>query len=172
LPHLELLRADHAEVVLAFERDNRDWFAGQVPDRGDAYFAHFADRHTALLEEQQAGEGRFHVLVDDDGSVIGRFNLVLDGEGEADLGYRLAERATGRGLATTTVQQLCDDAAAQGITRVTAATTHDNPASQAVLRRAGFRQTGPAAPEEIGGKQGVRWERVLQSSPATTRPDS
>src|SRR5262245_48275876 len=111
VPELERLRADHAAAVLSFELANRAYFAAWVSDRGDEFFWHFAERHDARLAEQQAGAGAYYVLVEDDGSVLGRFNLIfIDGD-SAELGYRVAESATGRGLATTAVRELCDLAA-------------------------------------------------------------
>ncbi|NUV38105.1 GNAT family N-acetyltransferase, partial [Streptomyces sp. KAI-27] len=38
MPELQRLRADHAPALLAFERENRAWFARTISDRGDAYF--------------------------------------------------------------------------------------------------------------------------------------
>ncbi|MFJ9441132.1 GNAT family N-acetyltransferase [Kitasatospora sp. NPDC101235] len=137
---LEPLRPDHAEALLAFERANRAYFARSIPDRGDAYFAEFADRHAALLAEQAEGTCRFHVIRDAAGDLVGRVNLVDLVDGTAELGYRIAESATGRGLATAAVAEVCRLAAtAYGLTTVTAATTFDNPASQAVLAHNGFR---------------------------------
>ena len=96
MPELELLALRHADAVLRFEVENRVYFAESVPDRGDEYFADFAARRAALLAEQETGACRFHVLVDDAGEVLGRFNLVDIADREAELGFRVAERATGR----------------------------------------------------------------------------
>ncbi|MFE5585862.1 GNAT family N-acetyltransferase [Kitasatospora sp. NPDC056531] len=140
---LELLRPDHAEAVLAFERANRVWFARTVPDRGDTYFAEFPARHAALLAEQAEGTCRFHVILDPSGSLVGRINLVDIADGTAELGYRIAESAAGRGLAKAAVAEACRLAAtAYGLHTLTAATTLDNPASQAVLTHNGFAVTG------------------------------
>ncbi len=58
MPELERLRADHAAAVLAFESANRAYFASSISDRGDGYFETFAERHRALLAEQDAGSHR------------------------------------------------------------------------------------------------------------------
>jgi ribosomal-protein-alanine N-acetyltransferase len=168
---LQRLRADHAPAVLAFELANRAYFAASVSDRGDEYYEQFAERHSALLAEQEAGFGAFHVLVAEDSSVLGRFNLVLaqggtalalaEG-GTAKLGYRVAQHVTGRGLATATVRELCALAAAQyGLRTLRAATSRENAASQKVLARAGFIPVGPAGPADLGGKQGTWYQRDL-----------
>ncbi|MEV0806484.1 GNAT family N-acetyltransferase [Micromonospora sp. NPDC050200] len=154
---LQRLTAHHAPALLRFERENRAYFARSVPDRGDDYFAQFDARHAALLAEQAAGGCHFHVLVDDDGEVLGRFNLVDVADSGADLGYRVAERAAGRGVATTGVRQVCDLARdAYGLNRLTAAATLDNPASLAVLRRAGFTPVGEVLLDGRPGLQHVR----------------
>ncbi|MGW5737084.1 MULTISPECIES: GNAT family N-acetyltransferase [Streptomyces] len=139
MPELQRLRADHAPALLAFERENREYFARHVPDRGDAYFAEFDARHAALLAEQADGTCHFHVLVDGDGAVLGRVNLVDVADGEAEIGYRVAEHATGRGLATDAVRRLCVLAGAEyGVVVLRAAAGVGNAGSRAVLERAGF----------------------------------
>ncbi|MFF1903306.1 GNAT family N-acetyltransferase [Kitasatospora sp. NPDC058218] len=156
---LERLRADHAPALLAFERENREYFARSVPDRGDGYFAEFADRHRALLAEQASGACHFHLLVDERGELLGRVNLVDVAAGAAELGYRIGERAAGRGAATAAVHEVCRLAAAEyGLTTLTAVTTLDNAASRAVLRRAGFAVIGELA---IGDRPGLRYRRDL-----------
>jgi ribosomal-protein-alanine N-acetyltransferase len=160
VPELELLRADHASAVLAFETANRAYFARSITDRGDAFFERFASVHEARLAEQETGEGAYYVLVDDDGSVLGRFNLIIGDDGVAEVGYRVAEGVAGRGVATAAVRDLCRIAATHhGVRRLRAATSHQNVASQRVLEKAGFVAVGPAAPAAVGGKEGTSYER-------------
>jgi ribosomal-protein-alanine N-acetyltransferase len=167
VPELQSLRPDHGPAVLAFERANRSYFAASISDRGAEYFEHFAERHAALLADQAAGTGAYYVLVAEDGSVLGRFNLVFVGDGVAELGYRVAQRVTGRGVATATVRELCALAGAQhGVRTLRAATSSANAASQRVLLNAGFRPVGPAGPEHLGGKRGTWYRReIVQTSP-------
>ena len=163
MPELEQLQAGHAPAVLAFELANRAYFAASVSDRGDDFFAEFADRHSALLAQQEAGTCAFYVLVADDGSVVGRFNLYDFQDGTARLGYRVAQQVAGRGVATRSVQELCRTAAARhGLRTLRAATSHENTASQRVLVKAGFVPVGPAAPADLGGKSGTWYQRDLQ----------
>ncbi|MEU5539465.1 GNAT family N-acetyltransferase [Streptomyces sp. NPDC020362] len=153
MPELQLLRPDHAPALLAFERENRDYFAASIPDRGDDYFARFDERHRALLAEQRAGDCCFHVLVGTAGEVLGRVNLVDVADGGADLGYRIAERAAGRGLATWAVREVCGLAVSRyGLTVLRAATTLDNAASRAVLSHVGFTVTGETV---LSGRPGL-----------------
>jgi ribosomal-protein-alanine N-acetyltransferase len=148
---------------LAFELMNRAYFAASVSDRGDEFFDEFPDRFSALLAEQGAGSGAFYVLVAEDGSVLGRFNLYDFQDGTAVLGYRVAQQAAGRGVATASVRELCRMAAARhGLRILRAATSHDNAASRRVLAKAGFVPVGPAAPADLGGKSGTWYQRDLQ----------
>jgi [ribosomal protein S5]-alanine N-acetyltransferase len=166
MPELQRLEAGHAPAVLAFERANRAWFAASISDRGDEFFAQFSERFRALLADQEAGRAAYHVLLADDGSVLGRFNLIFTGDGVADLGYRVAQQAAGRGVATATVRGLCQRAAeSYGLRTVRAATADANTASRKVLARAGFVPAGPADPAEIGGKQGTWYQLDLADCP-------
>jgi [ribosomal protein S5]-alanine N-acetyltransferase len=155
---LERLRAGHADALLAFERENREYFARFISDRGDAYFADFPARHKALLAEQDAGICHFHVVLDPAGQLIGRINLVDVENGSAELGYRVAEAAAGRGVATAAVAEVCRvAAAAYGLTSLVALTDVDNVASRTVLERNAFTAVGDMT---VGGRPGVRYRRA------------
>jgi ribosomal-protein-alanine N-acetyltransferase len=162
VPQLERLGAGHAPAVLAFELANRAYFAASISDRGDEYFEHFPERHRATLADQEAGIHAFYVLVDEDGSILGRFNLYDIADGTAVLGYRVGERAAGRGVATATVQELCRLAATRhGLRTLRAATADNNAGSRKVLTKNGFVPVGPAKPAELGGKPGTWFQRAL-----------
>ena len=166
MPELKRLHAGHAPAVLAFELANRAYFAASISDRGDEFYDQFADRHGAMLAEQEAGTCAFYVLVAEDGSVLGRFNLYDLRDGTANLGYRVAQHVAGRGVATATVRELCRLAAARhGLHTLRAATSHANAASQKVLTKAGFAPVGPADPTDLGGKPGTWHQRDLALQP-------
>ncbi|MEV8400544.1 GNAT family N-acetyltransferase [Streptomyces niveus] len=164
MPELQLLRLDHAPAILAFERENRAYFAASIPDRGDAYFTDFAALHAERLAEQETGLCYFHVLVTGDGEVaggevVGRVNLVDVEDGVAELGYRIAEKAAGQGLATDAVRQICVLAAeTYGLSALRAKTTDDNTASHAVLIRTGFVTSGAI---DLDGRPGTTYIRTL-----------
>jgi len=143
-PDLQVLRLEHASALLAFERENRAYFAASIPDRGDAFFAEFDARLAQLLAWQAAGTEYPHVLVTEGGEVVGRVNLTGVAEESAELGYRIAQKAAGQGLATAAVHQVCARAATvYGLTRLRARVTLDNPASRKVLEHNGFVAQGP-----------------------------
>ncbi|MGW9133323.1 GNAT family N-acetyltransferase [Streptomyces sp. NPDC055681] len=162
MPELQLLRLDHAPALLAFEQENRAYFAASIPDRGDDYFAQFDVRHHDLLAEQAAGQRFFHLLVDGSGAVHGRVNLADVADGSAELGYRIAEKSAGQGLATAAVREVCGLAAAEyGLTTLRAVTTLDNAGSRAVLARTGFVPTGEI---RLDGRPGLRFVRDLREA--------
>ncbi|HEX8981347.1 MAG TPA: GNAT family N-acetyltransferase [Ktedonobacterales bacterium] len=143
IPDLQLIRLDHASALLAFERENRAYFAASIPDRGDEFFAEFDTRHAQLLAWQAAGTDYFYLLVTEGGEVVGRVNLFGVADGSAELGYRIAQKAAGQGLATAAVRKVCELAAtAYGLTRLRARVTLDNPASRKVLEHNGFVAVG------------------------------
>lgn len=93
------------------------------------------------------------------GEVLGRVNLVDVAQGSAELGYRIAEEAAGRGLATAAVREACALAASTyGLSTLRAETTLDNAASRAVLTRTGFTSVGEI---RLDGRPGLRFERDL-----------
>jgi [ribosomal protein S5]-alanine N-acetyltransferase len=158
VPEIERLRLDHAAAILTFEQENRAYFAAAIPDRGDGFFADYDAQHRALLDEQDAGEGHFHVVMED-GAVIGRFNLFGVADGGAELGFRIAEKSAGRGVAQWAVRQICELAVAEyGLTTLRARATVRNAASRAVLARTGFEVTGETV---LNGLPALTFARAL-----------
>ncbi|GHE72814.1 alanine acetyltransferase [Streptomyces spiralis] len=156
---LQRLRPDHEDALLAFERENRRYFSRFVSDRGDGYFAEFAARLHDRLAEQDAGVCHFHVVVDEQGTLLGRVNLVDVTDGSAELGYRIGEHAAGRGVATAAVREVCRLAAGTyGLHTLTAVTTLDNRASMTVLTRNGFVPVGETT---VVGLPGIGYRRDL-----------
>lgn len=143
MPDLQLLRLEHAPALLAFERENRAYFAASVPDRGDEFFAAFDTHCAQLLAGQAAGTDYPHLLVAEGGEVLGRVNLIGVADGVAELGYRIAQKAAGQGLATAAVRRVRELAATEyGLTRLRARVTLNNPASRKVLEHNGFVAVG------------------------------
>ena len=116
-------------------------------------------RRLALFDAERAtGSGyAFHLWApDEDGRIEGAIRLspVRGGARSAgQLGYWVADRATGQGLATRAVDAVCVFAFARlGLARVEAAYVPGNEASARVLAKAGFAEEGRArAYVEIDG---------------------
>jgi [ribosomal protein S5]-alanine N-acetyltransferase len=124
------------DAVLAFELANRTYFARSINDRGDDFYERYAEHHRELLIEQDSGECIFHVLVDQDGTVSGRFNLYDVIDGSARVGYRVAQRVAGRGVATAALRELCRLAHVDyGLRILTAETSSETPPPEECLRK-------------------------------------
>jgi len=155
MPDLQLVRLDHAPALLAFERENRAYFAASIPDRGDEFFTEFDRRHAQLLEFQATGTDYFHLLVAEGGEVVGRMNLTKVADGSAELGYRIAQKAAGQGLATAAVRKVRElTATAYGLTKLRARVRLDNPASRKVLEHNGFVAVGELT---LNGKPAISY---------------
>ena len=151
------------EALLAFELENRAYFARSINDRGDQFYETFSGRHDASLAEQDAGVCAFYVLVDRDGAIVGRFNLYDLADGAARVGYRVAERVAGRGVATQGLRDLCRKAATDhGVRVLSAETSQANVASQRVLEKAGFTAAGSCV---VAGKPGLKFTLALAHEP-------
>ena len=160
---LQRLDARHLEALLAFEVENRAYFARSITDRGDAFYETFPEHHRAMLAQQEHGVCVFSVLVDDDGSIVGTFNLRDLAAGSANVGYRVAERVAGRGVATSALRELCRRAAADhGLTALRAETSDANVASQRVLEKVGFASAGRCV---VAGSPGMRFSLALSAQP-------
>jgi ribosomal-protein-alanine N-acetyltransferase len=162
---LNRLSGDHVEAVLAFELENRAYFAKSINDRGDEFYETFSGHHDAFLAQQDAGVCAFYVLVECDGSIVGRFNLYDLEDGAARVGYRLAEHVAGRGVATEALRDLCRKAAADhGLRVLSAETCRANVASQRVLEKAGFTVTGSCV---VAGEPGLEFTLALAHETST-----
>jgi ribosomal-protein-alanine N-acetyltransferase len=158
---LQCLRSDHEAAVLAFEQENRAYFARSINDRGDPYFEGFAEQHRELIAAQVSGRGAFYVSVDAHDAVVGRFNLYDIRDGTANVGYRVAERVSGQGVATTGLRELCRIAREDiALRTLTAAAGDENLASQRVLARAGFVRIGHTV---VGGGHGSAFRLDLSA---------
>ena len=77
-------------------------------------------------------------------------------DGCAELGFRIAEKAVGRGLATAAVRQVCATAVrTYGLRSLRASVAVDNAGSRAVLSRGGFVPTGEDV--LLAGRRGHRY---------------
>lgn len=137
---LHLVTPGDAAAIIAFELENRAFFAQSVPYRGDDYFDRGTmERFLAEVEAEQArGECFLYLVRRPDGELVGRVNLVDVDQSTASLGYRIGARFGGQGYATEAVRLALTEAVKQGIHLVKAMTTVANVGSQIVLLRNGF----------------------------------
>lgn len=152
---LETLSDDEAAAVRSGDRDGRAW-ADDYPTEGDVLVA------GVVLE---AGEHRdpsgplgvFQVRLREGGDAVGGIGFLSapTADGEAEVGYGLAESVRGRGLATEALRAVCAHAAEHGVRVVLALTDPDNVASQRVLEHVGF--VRDEVPEQTESGPMLRW---------------
>jgi ribosomal-protein-alanine N-acetyltransferase len=139
---------DDADDLLRFESDNRAFFEARINARPPAYYSPDGVRAAVLLAEQEAADDRgYQFLVRSEaGELVGRVNLIGVRRTHfqmAELGYRFAESAGGRGYASEAVRQVCERAFGDlGLMRLEAVVRVGNEGSIKVLQRNGFREFG------------------------------
>lgn len=139
---LKRLSINDSKALLAFECENKDWFERFIPPRPPEYFTlkGIEDAISELEKEQQSGECFMGVVYQGE-EIIARANLnAIDGQ-TADIGYRVAEKHTGKGVATKAIAELQSIAKHRyNVSELTAHTTQSNEASQKVLLNQGFKE--------------------------------
>jgi len=158
---LRPLAVDDAEAI---HRLVNDWEVVRMLTRLPfPYPRALADEWIASTAKQMAEGSAYHLAItgDENGQemLIGCVGVRLDETpGAADLGYWVGKRFWGHGVATEAAGRVASWALANlAIERVRAKVLLDNPASAAVLRRLGFRETGVDTEEVLarGGAQPV-----------------
>ena len=136
------LTSEDAGELAAVLVENREFLARSSPVQGKRFFT--AEGQQERLESD--GSERFAIL--DGGRIAGAVsvsNVVRDPLESATLGYWVAERLNGRGLATRAVGEVIGIAFEDlGLHRLEAATLVDNTPSQRVLEKNGFERIGLA----------------------------
>jgi ribosomal-protein-alanine N-acetyltransferase len=127
---------------LALLLENREFLAPYEPPRGQGFYTVEGQR-----ERIEEDDKTIFAILDREriaGTVI-LSNIVRGPFQSANLGYWVAERVNGRGLATSAVAEVADLAFGElGLHRLEAATLVDNVASQRVLEKNGFERIGVA----------------------------
>lgn len=145
-----LIRQDDAKALAAVLRQNRAFLAPWEPVRDEGYFMVDGQQRVidALLEQYDMGTCMPRVIVDEDDQVVGRvvLNGIVRGFFQScSLAYWLSASHTGRGLATTAVEETVTLAFRDlSLHRVQAETLTQNERSQRLLQRLGFEQYGTA----------------------------
>ncbi len=137
---LQPLQTDHWQALLKFELDNQQWFEKWIEPRPAGFYQQqqFLHNIESLVEQSSCSDYAMYLYVDAQ-SILGRFNIINIDRQTAEIGYRLAEHATGKGIATAGLQALMKKAKSQlKLQQLTARVTIDNTASQKVLLNNGF----------------------------------
>ncbi len=140
-----LLRPPRPEDADALHRLVNDWgIVRMLSHLPFPYPRTLADEWISSVTAQLAEDRSHHFAVLHGEILIGCIGLRLDTEpGRGDLGYWIGRRFWGQGFAREAVGRVATWGLANlAIERLSAAVAADNPASAAVLRRVGFRETG------------------------------
>jgi [ribosomal protein S5]-alanine N-acetyltransferase len=137
------LTVDDAAEVAALLVENRAFLAPFDPPRDERFYT-----VEGQLERLERREDKHVFAILDEERIAGTAslsNVVRGPLQSANLGYWIAERANGRGLATKAVAELIPVAFGElGLHRLEAGTLVDNLASQRVLAKNGFERIGLA----------------------------
>jgi 8-oxo-dGTP diphosphatase len=160
------LRPLQADDAPALHRLVNDWEVAKTLARVPfPYPRDLADEWIASIRAQIAAGTAWHLAVtrDENGveALLGCVGLTLDPKNprEAELGYWIGRRHWGQGLGPEAAGRLAHWALANlDIDRLVASALVDNERSAAVLRRIGFKESGPGSQEFIsrGGAMPVR----------------
>lgn len=105
-----MLRIKHAERLLKFEMENRQFFETIVPSRGEEYY--HLDYIKKIIRKFQPemlnNHFRLYVIIDEESeAIIGRINLFnIEGGvfNKGEIGYRIAKDYCNKGVATEAVK--------------------------------------------------------------------
>lgn len=163
------LTSHDREALLAFEQVNRTYFETFVDSRGDAFYSldGVAEHIESLLMLHAQNEHIPMLITDASQAIIGRVNIsqidVVSGTGS--LGYRIAEKQTGKGVASRAVKYALDVAREYGLNTLHALAATTNIASQTVLTRNGFVECGTVSNiARVAGQNidGVCYQKALR----------
>lgn len=140
---IRTLETTDVAALLAFEVENREWFERHIDARDAAFYSvqGVTEHIAAYLCDHAAGTWHPFVIEGASREIIGRANLKdIDTCGRvAEVGYRIAERACGQGLATLAVKHLIEQAQLRwNLEQLVANVYADNIGSAKVLERCGF----------------------------------
>lgn len=155
---LQPLGPDDLEALIDFEFKNRAFFESRINARPPEFYSRdgVAKAIDAALADARADRAYQFLLRDGTGALVARINLHgvrRQHFHSAEVGYRVAEAANGRGHASRALGLLLPIAYdSLGLQRLEAKVHAGNPASTRVLLRHGFSQYGLARRSfELGG---------------------
>ncbi|AXT40418.1 N-acetyltransferase [Alteromonas sp. BL110] len=143
--HFESVAEKHVLSLLEFERNNKSYFEKSIAPREAAFYSiNGVGNHVSELRYLQQQERAWgYVLVDKprNNQIIARANIKNRQGNRAEIGYRVAQKESGKGIASRSVLFLIDEARSLGITTLCAEVMDNNPASEKVLIKSGFNPT-------------------------------
>ncbi len=137
----ESLNKSHAYQILAFELENREFFESVIAPREEIFYslAGVLEHIENLLTLNSQSFIYPYVLVQN-GSIIARANIKeMQSGGVAEIGYRVGKTHAGKGVGSLCVAHLVNTGINLGLKQLSAFVINNNPASEKVLLKNGFR---------------------------------
>jgi ribosomal-protein-alanine N-acetyltransferase len=152
------LKVTDTQALLAFEIQNREWFESHIDARAPSFYSlqGVANHIESYLSDFALGAWHPFVIEDCSQRIVGRANLksIDSSMGSAQVGYRIAQRACGQGLATLALRHLIQEARMRwGLSQLVAFAFKENAGSRKVLDRCGFKLEQPSCNDNTGGEE-------------------
>ena len=137
----ELLSENHLDQLFAFERENKTWFETWIAPRGEEFYS--LENVRAHIESNLYGYSRgeyIPFLLLEGQEIVARANMkeFCKETASAEVGYRVAETHVGKGVASTCLARLIEEAHSLQLKRLRANVLDNNPASRRVLEKQQF----------------------------------
>ena len=141
------LQVRDAPALARFYREQRDFMAPFNPLQPEVFFTPEGQRRRLeQAEHLRADDRRYEFKIELEGELVGTIsisNVVRGAFQSASVGYGVARRHNGRGIASLAVKVVTDWGFEEcALHRLEAGTLLDNAASQRVLARNGYRLVG------------------------------
>ncbi|MFD1217621.1 GNAT family N-acetyltransferase [Microbulbifer celer] len=140
--NFEVLSTKHTSALLKFETENRLWFEKFIAARNPDFYTHpGVTEHITECLQLMRQKSMYPALMVTNNELLGRFNLreIDHSRQSAMLGYRVAEKHKGKGVATKGVGKLLQISVQKlGLNTIRALVLDNNAASARVLLKHGF----------------------------------
>lgn len=152
------LKMTDAQALLDFEVRNREWFESHIDARSPSFYSlqGVTDHIVSYLSDFAIGNWHPFVIEDSSQRIVGRANLKsIDASTEsAQVGYRIDQRACGKGLATLALRHLIQEARMRwGLAQLVAYAFRENAGSRKVLARCGFKLEQASCNDNAAGEE-------------------
>lgn len=143
--NFESIGEKHVLSLLDFELKNKAYFEKSIAPRDKAFYslAGVGNHISELVYLQKQNKAFCYVVINDtqDKNIVARANLKNIAGKTGEIGYRVAEGVSGKGIASRCVRRLVEQAKNIGLSTLTAEVMDNNPASEKVLVKNGFKPT-------------------------------
>lgn len=142
--NFRILQKTDVDKLFQFELDNRRWFEKHIAARESDFYSKFkVEKHILTCLTEYHAQVMYPAVIEIDDVIIARVNLrnINLEMKTADIGYRVAENESGRGVASFAVRAMLELAKSElGFEAISSYVTIRNIASQKVLAKCNFSQ--------------------------------